>query len=140
MITSPGHVPRRGHRDAVTLLVTLRAGPSRAGPCPGADARLRPERPMRGAGARAARQSEAAEGLRKFGQLFEVQICGHESVERTEDRGHFKKKLNDLRADVQSTSFKIADDNNQYSRACDKTIKLINKVWRDRDGPVASVA
>ena len=75
----------------------------------------------------------------KFGQLFDVPICGHESVERTEDRGHFKR-VNDLRADVQSTSLKIADDNKQYSRACDKTLKLINKVWRDRDGPVASVA
>ena len=65
MFTSPGNVPSwRGHSDAVTRLVKSRAGSSRAGPCPGADARLRPERPVGGAGAR---QSEAAEGLRKSG-------------------------------------------------------------------------
>ena len=37
IITSPGHVPPlRGHRDAATRLVTSRAGPCRAFPCPGA--------------------------------------------------------------------------------------------------------
>ena len=65
---------------------------------------------MGGAGAR---QSEAAEGLRKFGQLLMFQSVGTNQLklERTEDRWHFKK-LNDLPADVQSTSFKIADDSN----------------------------
>ena len=84
MITSLVTSPRRGHRDAVTRLVTSRAagGPCRAGPCPGtrtdglSDARLRvrPERPMGGA---RARPSEAAEGL-KIRKL--IQSAEHESV------------------------------------------------------------
>ena len=48
MITSPGHVPRRGHRDAVTRLVTCRFGPCLEPER--ADAWLRPERPMGVAG------------------------------------------------------------------------------------------
>ena len=45
--------PRRGHREAVTQLVTSRAGPYRAGQCPGtgrADARLRPAGQWEGQG------------------------------------------------------------------------------------------
>ena len=75
--------PRSGHRYAATRLVTSRAGPPRIGPacvlepeCTDSDARLRPERPVGGAGAR---PSEAAEGL-KIRQL--IRSAKHESVER----------------------------------------------------------
>ena len=65
-------------------------------------------------------------GAEKFGQLFDVPICGHESVERTNDREHFQEIIRERMLEtVGRTRFEIADDNKQYSRACDKTIKPI---------------
>ena len=72
-------------------------------------------------------RGEAVRGCRgadKFGQLFDVPICWHESVERTNDREHFQETIRELTG-VERTSFGIADDDKQYSKASDKTIKLI---------------
>ena len=73
MITFPGHAspPPSGVATVTPWTGLSRRGPASAGPVyvqepKRADARLRPERPMGGAGAR---PSEAAEGLKipKFG-------------------------------------------------------------------------
>ena len=61
MTTSPGHVPRRGHNNAVND--TARAGPWHAGPCPGAGTGWppAPAREMEGAGAKRLEDREGAE-------------------------------------------------------------------------------
>ena len=99
--------PRRGHRDAVTRLVTSRGRPKSGRPVSRGRNGL-----TSGSGPRGRWEGQGrAEGLIKFGQLFDVPICGHESLESTEDRGQFRN-LNELRADFRGTSYKIADDNN----------------------------
>ena len=82
MITSPGHIPsQRGHRDRRDWQVTAQAAPGWAGPCAGTGpggARVRPERPMGGAGAK---RKKSAEGLRKR-QLNSCDNAGIQLKER----------------------------------------------------------
>ena len=83
MITSPGHVPRRGHRGVATVTpcpgVSRRGqaqvGQTRALVLEPADARLLPERPM---GRTGTRSSETAEGL-KISNLSDLRITNRSS-------------------------------------------------------------